>query len=330
MAVEIIAELAQGFEGHPRQAELLVRAAAAAGVDAVKLQLIYADEIATPDYKYYNLYRQLEMSFDVWSRLAAQARDAGLAFYLDVSGDRSLAEAATLNAAGVKISTSNFFNVPLVERALQLFPRVFLGVGGITVDEIDAFIVRHHVRPGGPLRFLYGLQAEPTPTADTNLAKLGALQRRFPGHAFGYMDHAEGGHEDAELLALLALPFGPACIEKHLSLDRSLQLEDYVSALTPAEMRVFVQRVRRFEAGLGSGLLDLSEPEHAYRRMKLKVVVAKRNIAPGTRLTIDDLELRRVSDMSGAVLHLLSDAVGCVSTTAVETGRAVTAEVLAP
>jgi hypothetical protein len=46
MKVQIIAELAQGFEGRPEQARLLLRAAAAAGADAAKYQLVYADELA--------------------------------------------------------------------------------------------------------------------------------------------------------------------------------------------------------------------------------------------------------------------------------------------
>ena len=49
MQIEIIAELAQGFEGRPEQARLLIKAAASAGADAAKYQLVYADELATPD-----------------------------------------------------------------------------------------------------------------------------------------------------------------------------------------------------------------------------------------------------------------------------------------
>ncbi len=61
MSVEIIAEAAQGYEGNVTQARLLARAAARAGADAVKFQLVYADELATPDYQYYDLFRNLEM-----------------------------------------------------------------------------------------------------------------------------------------------------------------------------------------------------------------------------------------------------------------------------
>ncbi len=38
--VEIIAEIAQGFEGSPKQAELLVKGAIGADADAIKFQLI--------------------------------------------------------------------------------------------------------------------------------------------------------------------------------------------------------------------------------------------------------------------------------------------------
>ncbi|VUX54991.1 protein of unknown function [uncultured Woeseiaceae bacterium] len=48
MQLEIIAELGQGFEGKPEQARLLINAAAKAGADAAKYQLVYADELATP------------------------------------------------------------------------------------------------------------------------------------------------------------------------------------------------------------------------------------------------------------------------------------------
>ena len=48
--LNIIAEIAQGFEGNFEQSKLLIKAAAKAGADTVKFQLVYADELATADY----------------------------------------------------------------------------------------------------------------------------------------------------------------------------------------------------------------------------------------------------------------------------------------
>ena len=89
MTIEIIAELAQGFEGKAEQARLLLKAAASAGADAAKYQLVYADELATPDYKYYDLFCSLEMTDDVWMGLSTYARELGITLQVDIFGSRS-------------------------------------------------------------------------------------------------------------------------------------------------------------------------------------------------------------------------------------------------
>jgi len=47
MTIEIIAEIAQGYEGNSTLALMLAKAAVRSGADAVKFQLVYADELAT-------------------------------------------------------------------------------------------------------------------------------------------------------------------------------------------------------------------------------------------------------------------------------------------
>ena len=78
MTLEIIAELAQGFEGKPEQTRLLLVAAAKAGADVAKYQLVYADELATPDYQYYELFKSLEMTDQDWLDLADYAGELEL------------------------------------------------------------------------------------------------------------------------------------------------------------------------------------------------------------------------------------------------------------
>ena len=71
MNTEIIAEIAQGYEGDPKLAELLVKGALVAGADAVKIQIIFADELCVPDYPYYDLFKSLEMDESVWQGLVS-------------------------------------------------------------------------------------------------------------------------------------------------------------------------------------------------------------------------------------------------------------------
>lgn len=309
--ITIVAEAAQGFEGSPRQALLLARAAATAGADLVKFQLVYADELALPGYKYYDLFRTLEMSDADWRAVRAEAhlRKVGLEF--DVFGPRSLELALSLDARVVKIHATDFFNDTLVRDTLRAAPEVHLSLGGIRVDEIDAFFDKHSALPIEKIVLMGGYQAEPTPIGVNNLARLGQLRARFPKVRVGWMDHADGDADEANWLGVVAVPFGVSVLEKHITLARPLELEDGISALDPAAFRQYVQRVRIAEQAVGNPSLELTADENAYRRRALKSVVATTALRAGQPVAGDSLVLKRAVLEDGRYpLQQLERAVG--------------------
>ncbi len=291
-AVTVVAEAAQGYEGDVTLAHLLVRAAAEGRADVVKLQLVYADELTLPAHQHHALFKSLEMSDEEWQDVAREARGVGLGLAFDVFGPRSLDLALACGADAVKIHASDVFNHRLLADAFARAPHVYLSTGGLVVDEVEALIARHAPDPRR-LTVLLGFQAEPTATADNHLARLGALHRRLPELALGFMDHADGASDEAEWLAVLALPYGVSLVEKHLTLDRALQLEDFVSAVDPGRFARFVERVRSAEAAVGRDDLSMTAAERGYRRKALKVVVACRDLKAGALLARDDVRLIR-------------------------------------
>ena len=308
--VRIVAEAAQGFQGSPDLAKLLVRAAAEGHADVVKFQLVYADELATPDYQYYPLFKQLEMSDGDWGDVAADAKAAGLRLAFDVFGMRSLDAALALGAAAVKIHASDFFNETLTSAALARAPEVLLSAGGITVDEIAAFVKSAGARARS-ITLMYGFQAEPTETADNHLRRLQSLAERFPGLKLGFMDHSAGDSDEAGWLGALALPLGATVVEKHITLDRALALEDYVSALAPADFRRYVERIRAAQTALGSPGTDLSAAERAYRGRAVKSVVTTRGLTAGGVIQAGDVALLRASGAAPArPFHRIADIAG--------------------
>lgn len=328
MGVEIIAEVAQGYEGNQTIAALLAKASIYCGADAVKFQLVYADDTATPDYKYYDLYRNLEMSLDVWKEITSEIKKAGRKLYFDVGGQRALNEAIALQADGVKIHATNFYNSELIRGALHNMPRVFLSLGGISAEELEKFIDYHHIVSRDQICLIYGFQAEPTPLEANNLLRISSLRNRFSGFPIGFMDHIDGACEDSHHLALMALPLGIQFLEKHISLDRSLELEDNISALTPSEFKVFVSRIKRLEAALGSENLELNELEKEYRRKVLKVVVARQGINKGEVLTPGMLALKRVSIIREPLLYRKEEAIGKALKQDVRENQQITGEML--
>jgi len=328
--VEIIAEVAQGFEGKPKQAEQLAEAAIVADVDVIKFQLVYADELATPDYHYYKLFKTLEMPTEVWEGIVKKIQGVKKKVYFDIFGPKSLEIAKSLNADGIKLSTTEFYNYNLIHRVLgSNFRTILISVGGIPLNDIKELIRRESIRPGKNIHFIYGFQAEPTPLGSNNLLKISALKKEFPGFKIGFMDHSLGTSEDAVYLPLMALGTDPSCLEKHITLDPELKIEDYISALGPDSFKEFVRLIRKFEAALGTSSLDLTDLEKEYRKKAAKVVVALKDISQGTILTTECVGLKRVGEKFNTdTINILGDVLGKKAKSDVKKDRPVVREAI--
>jgi N,N'-diacetyllegionaminate synthase len=293
MKTEIIAEIAQGYEGNSKLAALLVKGAIVANADAIKMQLVYADELCVPSYPYYSLFASLEMKEEVWAGLVKMVHDAGKKIYFDVYGPISISLALKLGADAVKISTTDFYNTPLVKEAFSSFSKVIISTGGVPIEDLDK-LMQSNPLPEHVI-LMHGFQAEPTATADNNLKRMMTLKNLFPKADIGFMDHSLGSSEEAFHLPLIALGAGASCIEKHITLDYSLEIEDYISALSIDRFAQLVTIIRQMESSLGSKELILTEKEIEYKKKAGKLVVAKNDMEKGKLIAETDIEMKRVS-----------------------------------
>ena len=81
----------------------MIKVAAKAGADSVKFQLVYADELSTPDYQHYQLFKDLEMEEVQW-KLNEYASSLGTKLIVDVFGEKSLVTAENIGINLVKSS----------------------------------------------------------------------------------------------------------------------------------------------------------------------------------------------------------------------------------
>lgn len=318
----VIGEVAQGYEGDPATARLLVRAAAAGKADAVKFQIVYADDLASPGYQYYDLFKSLEMSTDQWLAVRQEACARGLHFVADVFGALSLELARQIDVDAVKLHSTTFFDRDLVDAVLDLGKPVYMSLGGITIDELKAALDRC-CKHKAQITLLHGFQAEPTPIENNNLARIPVL-RAATSCEVGFMDHAHGTGPDAVALSVLALGLGVRVFEKHITLDHAMEMEDYVSALGPTDFAAYVSTLRRLSQAVGTGDLRLTEAEQAYRGRALKRVLAARRLAEGATLTAQDLRLARPAQPGG--LFDPQVAIGRRLKHAVAEGQSIAAE----
>jgi sialic acid synthase SpsE len=293
-APKVIAEVAQGYEGKPDYCRLFVKAAAKAGADAVKFQIVFADDTAEPGYTYYDFYKSLQMDREIWRELRDQAKAQGTMFFCDVSGPRAMEVAHYVEPDGIKIHSSNFFNRSLIRDAAAAAPRLLLSLGGAFENEIeDAVNEINGWNAGAKPILMCGFQAEPTPVEKSKLARIPALRQRFPGVEIGYMDHVDGGHADREHVSIMAMTMGVDWLEKHLTLSRFGEIEDYVSALEPDEFAGYMETLKRLAGAFGTAELTLNDEELAYRDKSVKKIVAAQALSAGHVLTAEDLRLKR-------------------------------------
>lgn len=301
MKLEIIAELAQGFEGRPDQARLLVKAAAAAGADAAKLQLVYADELATPDYKHYALFRTLEMADEVWADLAVAASQSGIALQLDIFGGRSLQLAERIGVGAIKLHPTDIANIGLLEEvARSRISRVLIGAGGAHMAELIGAL---DLLKGKQVVVMLGFQGYPTLTETNQIARVRALAaklgRSHPHAVVGFADHALPDSPLRYALAAAALGAGARVVEKHLTLGQVMKLEDHESALNPDEFAEFVRVIRGCDEAIGvteeAEDFGMSQSEKDYRKTIRRHVVSTRSLAKDSSLTPADLTLKRTS-----------------------------------
>lgn len=301
--LNIIAEIAQGFEGNFEQSKLLIKAAAKAGADSVKFQLVYADELATADYQYYALFKELEMADAQWKSLKDYALSFGTNLIVDVFGVKSLKTAEKININSIKVHGTDVTNLGLLEAiAISPIKNVILGLGGAYWAEIEKAI---KILKFKELTLLCGFQGYPTKTEDNHIARMHLIKEKVKSiHAnfkMGYADHPED-EKFASTICLIAVGAGAEVIEKHLTLGKVMKMEDFESALNPDEFKHFVKQLQMGKKALGEIIKEenfgMSEAEKTYRKNVRRDLVALKEILQGEILTAKNITLKRTSNLS--------------------------------
>lgn len=300
MKIEIVAEIAQGFEGSVQQTKLFVKAAAKAGADSVKFQLVYADELATEDYEYYSLFKKLEIDQEQWNDIKNLCIQHGIELIFDIFGEKSLGVAQGLGIKTVKIHPTDITNDRfLMKIAESNLNRVMLGAGGAFFSEIKSAL---EILSEKEVVLLLGFQGYPTELNENQISRLKVWNDAFCRSAnvkLGFSDHADPNSVSALTLPAYAVGAGATLIEKHLTLGICMELEDFESALNPDQFKSFVCAVRNLEECQGFANADddfgMSLNEKQYRLNVRRDVVAAHDIDLGSLIDEDDVVLKRSS-----------------------------------
>lgn len=300
MKIEIVAEIAQGFEGSVDQARLLVIAAAKAGANAAKFQLVYADELSTPDYTYYNLFSKLEMTDDDWISIKKICDSNGVELILDVFGELGLRLVEKLDIRSIKLHATDINNLGFLDLlSKSSIDRIMVGVGGAYQDEIIRAL---EILRNKNVVLLHGFQGYPTAICDNQMSRLKVFDEIVSTRqnvVLGFSDHVSPTDPSSISLPAFALGLGAIVLEKHLTLASCMELEDHEAAMNPDQFHIFTKSIRDIEKAQGESKLvtdfEMSAKEQLYRKNIRRHVVANKTLKAGAKIKASDVTLKRTA-----------------------------------
>ena len=328
----VVAEISGNHGGSLDGALDLVRAAAAAGAHAVKLQTYRPETMTTPsdrpDHRMpldhpiwpgrtlWELYEEAHTPIDWHAPIFALAAELGIDCF-SAPFDRTAVELLeSLDAPAHKIASSELVDLPLIRAAAQTGKPVILSTAMASLAEIDAAVRTVRSTGNEDVVVLVCAPGYPADPAALNLRSLPVLAGAL-GVPVGLSDHTPG---IAPAVAAVAL--GAVVVEKHLTLSREHAPIDSAFSLTPAELAQLVRSTHAAWQALGDPKVGApTEPEVPGRRFRRSLRVTQ-SVRPGDPVTTDNI--RSLRPAGGLKPHELELVVGRTFTRAAEPGDPLT------
>lgn len=299
----VVAEAGVNHEGDLDTALRMVREAAGAGAGAIKFQTYTAARLATRKSRAYwdETQESTGNQFELFSRydglgeaeygrISAECAASGIAFFTSAFDVESIEWLEDLVAV-FKIASGDITNVPLLARVARTGKPVLLSTGASTLDEITDALAILDREGSGDVAVLQCTLAYPTPTEYAAVGGLKQLGDAFPGRVLGYSDHTVPPDSFAVIAAAYAL--GARVIETHFTLDRGQPGNDHYHSFEPAELGRLVQQLEQLRTLIGPPTKQVQPVEEPARVGARRSVVARVDIARGTPLVAELLDVKR-------------------------------------
>lgn len=306
-SIFIVAEIGCNHNGSKELAKQMVIKAKECGVDAVKFQTFkassliskyapkaeYQKETTGIDESQLEMTRKLELSYSDFLELKQFAESIGLVVFSTPFDLESVEFLDSIKQELWKIPSGEITNLPYLKRIGSIKrdnKHIIISTGMATIEEIKNCI-EILVEEGTKLSEITLLHCNteyPTPDEDVNLLAIENLKSSFPNISVGFSDHSVGYEA-----AIGATALGIALIEKHFTLDKSMEGPDHKASATPDELIKLCEGVRRMEILLGSKSKCVTPSESKNKIVARKSIVAKCNIQKGDIFTEENITCKR-------------------------------------
>lgn len=291
----IIAEIGANHNRSLSLAKEMIDAAAEAKADAVKFQIYSAETLysrRTPRHSGYSknlfdLIKEIETPRTWLPELAGHCAEKEILFFATPFDNRAVDELDEVSSF-FKIASFELVDLPLLRYCASKGKPMIISTGLANMEEIeDAFLA---CREAGneQVAFLQCASMYPAPPSIMNLRSMETIRRAF-GVPTGLSDHTRGIH-----ISVAASAMGASIIEKHFTLDRTMEGPDHPFAIEPDELKELVRQIREVEFALGDGRkLGPTDDEMEFYEKARRSIHAVVDIPAGTVITEEMLVCKR-------------------------------------
>lgn len=284
-------------------AKLMIDEAKSCGVDAVKFQSYKAETIASrnspaywdlseePTTSQFELFKKFDkFGEEEYRQLAEYCKSVGIMFLstpFDFNSVDYLGEFMDI----YKISSSDLTNIPFIKYIASKNKPILLSTGASTLKEIKQAVNAIEEVSNVDIAILHCVLSYPTSYEDANLLMIKDLAENFPNYEIGYSDHTKPDENMAVLTT--AYNYGATILEKHFTLDKSLQGNDHYHAMDPKDVVRFRDNVNFLAKINGKKNKQPLICESSARKEARRSIVAVRDISKGEKITAEDLTFKR-------------------------------------
>ena len=303
MSVFIIAEAGVNHNGSIELAYKLIDVASASGADAVKFQTFKAESLVSKNAQkaeyqkqgtnqsesQLSMLKKLELDSNAHKKLINYCKKKDIVFLSTPFDHESIDLLNELELQIFKIPSGEITNLTYLRHIGSLGKELILSTGMSTLKEIEEalIILTSAGTSKDNITVLHANTMYPTPMEDVNLRAMQTIQDKF-GVAVGYSDHTLGIEVD-----IAAVAMGATIIEKHFTLDKTMDGPDHKSSISPEELKAMVSSIRNIEEALGSSIKKPSKSEKPNITMARKSIVASKSIKKGELFTEKNITTKR-------------------------------------
>jgi N-acetylneuraminate synthase len=315
-ATFIIAEAGVNHGGNIEIAKKLIDIASKSGADAIKFQAFKSEHLILKNVKkapyqqkttsssesQMQMLKKLEVTKEQNLDLKQYCDKKGIIFLTTPFDEISLNEIDELDLPAYKIASTDTTNLPFLKKVAQKGKPIFLSTGMTYLSEVH-LALKTIYEYNKDVVLLQCTANYPIRDDEANLSVINTFKKNFD-LLLGYSDHTVGVGA-----AAFAIPMGAKVVEKHFTLDKSLDGPDHKASLSPKELEEFVQLVRKVDTFMGNSIKKPNLSELKTRNSLQKCLVAAYEIQEGELFTENNIIAKRTGGVGISPIYY-QDIIG--------------------